>query len=64
MKLALRTLTGRTVRLELLADGHDAGLEWCGAEAEVGRWTGFLHAEPQESVRGWCATLGAMQARG
>lgn len=25
---------------------------------------GVLHADPWESVRGWCAMLGAMQARG
>jgi RimJ/RimL family protein N-acetyltransferase len=64
MKLSSLTLTGRTVRLEPLAAGHHAALERCGAEAEVWRWTGFLHADPRESVRGWCATLGAMQARG
>ena len=64
MKLSPIILHGRTVRLEPLAEGHHAALERCGAEAEVWRWTGFLHVDPRESVRGWCATLGAMQARG
>jgi RimJ/RimL family protein N-acetyltransferase len=64
MKLSPLTLTGRTVRLEPLAAGHHAALERCGAEAEVWRWTGFLHADPRESVRRWCATLGSMQAGG
>lgn len=64
MKLSPITLAGRHVRLEPLAASHHAAMERLGAEAEVWRWTGFWHADPRESVRGWCATLGAMHARG
>ncbi|MCX6956591.1 MAG: GNAT family protein [Verrucomicrobia bacterium] len=63
MKLSPITLRGRHVRLEPLAESHHASMERLGAEPEVWRWTGFLHADPQESVRGWCRTLGAMLSR-
>ena len=52
------------MRLEPLAAAHHAALERNGADAEVWRWTGFLRDDPGESVRAWCATLGAMQACG
>jgi len=64
MKLSPITLTGRHVRLEPLAESHRASMERLGAEPEVWRWTGFLHADPLESVRQWCTTLGAMLAQG
>lgn len=64
MKLLPLTLTGRHVRLEPLAAVHGEALERNGADAEVWRWMPFLHADPRESVRQWCATLSGMQARG
>ncbi len=64
MKLAPVTLTGRHVRLEPLSAAHHAALESGGAVPEVWRWMTFLHADPRAAVREWCATLGALQARG
>lgn len=64
MKLSPLTLVGRQVRLEPLAASHHAAMERLGAEAEVWRWMTFPRADPRESVRAWCATLGAMHARG
>ncbi len=64
MKLSPVTLAGRHVRLEPLATSHHAAMERHGADAEVWRWMNFLHADPRESVRGWCAALSAMHARG
>lgn len=64
MKLSPITLTGRHVRLEPLAESHHASMERLGADAEVWRWMSFLNADPRDSVRAWCATLGEMLARG
>ena len=64
MKLLPITLIGRHVRLEPLAPMHFESLERNGADAEVWRWMPYVHADPRESVRQWCATLSAMHARG
>lgn len=64
MKLLPVTLAGRHVRLEPLSPAHHASLERAGADAEVWRWMTFLNADPRESVRQWCAALGAMSAHG
>jgi RimJ/RimL family protein N-acetyltransferase len=64
MNLSPITLTGRHVRLEPLAESHHAAMERNGAEAEVWRWMTFPHADPRESVRAWCAKLGAMHVNG
>ena len=64
MKLSPVTLTGRHVRLEPLSPAHHAELERNGGEAEIWRWMTFPQNEPGEAVRGWCALVGAMQARG
>lgn len=64
MKLLPVTLAGRHVRLEPLSPAHHASLERLGADLELWRWMTFLNADPRDSVRQWCATLGAMSARG
>lgn len=64
MKLSPITLAGRHVQLEPLGPSHHAAMERLGAEAEVWRWMTFPHADPRESVRAWCTTLGAMHERG
>ena len=64
MNLFPITLTGRHVRLEPLVAEHAAALERNGADAEVWRWMPSYHADARESVRQWCSTVSAMQARG
>ena len=64
MKLSPVTLTGRHARLEPLNASHVDALVRNGAEAEIWRWTNLLRPNPADSVRAWCESQMAAQARG
>ena len=64
MNVSPVTLAGRAVRLEPLEEKHHAALARHGADGELWRYSLCRREDPAESVRVWCESVRAAQARG